>query len=155
MIHSIAINASDYDGPDEIFVTAQGNCCVALYDIKAIGNNSNKVTKVRKDRDKKVERASQNNPQNGPCLWMSDVSGLGHTGCVNSAAFMPNTHGRKLLSGGNDGKFCIWDWQTQSIPAALLYHKRKINWVTVGNGILNVDAIIADVRGKLIAVDIQ
>lgn len=152
MIHSIAMHAADYDGPNEIFATAQGNCCVSLYDTKAIGGNINQDRKIRKKKEKKVEKA-QNILHPSPCVWTSDVSGQGHTGCVNCAAFLPKQNGRKLLSGGNDGKLCTWDWQSQACPTAMLHHKRKINWVTTANGVMNIDAIIADVQGKLTGVN--
>lgn len=35
----------------------------------------------------------------------------GHTAAVNSLAFLAGSDWRRLLSGGNDGRLLLWDWQ--------------------------------------------
>ncbi len=47
----------------------------------------------------------------------------GHLGCVNTLSFSPN--GELLLSGSDDLRICLWDWQTgqpQEVPLDVPRH---------------------------------
>jgi WD repeat-containing protein 53 len=98
--------------------------------------------------------------------WAAGTHQGGHTAAVNCVSFLKNTAGKRLLSVGNDRKVLIWDWQNTVEPVDQLLHRSKINWVCSGSGRGSggsggggggggMNAVMADVAGKLIAVSFK
>ena len=182
MINSLAVcRESDAEFPSLVAV-ARGDGCVALYNADskptlntntsggggkgASGskNNSNKSNKKQSNdnvtsKQGKDSQRAQEKPSTALC-WASGIHQGGHSAAVNCVTFLNKTAGSRLLSVGNDRKVCVWDWKNAVEPVDQMLHRAKINWVcnargdggAGGGGGGGVDAVMADVAGKLIAL---
>jgi len=179
MINSLAVcHENEIEFPSLVAV-ARGDGCVALYngDAKAVASKNfnynssggwNSGSKNKKESKKqsshengtsgsqgtKAAQGALEGPSSALC-WSAGTHQGGHTAAVNCVSFLRNTAGNKLISVGNDKKVCIWDWKNAVEPVDQVVHRAKINWVCTGSGGDGggeIDAVLADVAGKLVAV---
>jgi cellulose synthase A len=167
MINSLAVCHEDGIEFPSLVAVARGDGCVALYngDAKATAsgnvnygsggsgkNSSSKNTKASKKQSsyENGTSGSQEKPSSA-LFWSGGAHQGGHTAAVNCVSFLRDTAGNKLISVGNDRKVCIWDWKNAVEPVDQIAHRAKINWACSGSG-GEVDAVLADVAGKLLAV---
>lgn len=158
MVHAMAVpEPSNADAPHcSLVAVARGDCRVALYDIcpPRLKQSERDTETSCSDQRKAGYIKNQAGTSGGTRLsWMSPLQD-GHTAAVNTTAFVPGSAGKLILSGGNDAKLCLWDWQHGGgAPKAELQHREKINWVCTDVGASGTDAaFFADVRGQIFAV---
>lgn len=124
MIHSI--DTCMVDKSKEIVAVARGDGCISLYNPD--------MSPMPMDA-----RSSRRQPQNQAhgLVWMAMDDDGCHNGAANAVRFCYPSYGDRplLLSAGNDGRVCCWDWRLADSPLLDQHtHTSKINCLCSAEG---------------------
>lgn len=165
MVHCVTAPDAAAEAPyNRLIAAARGDGCVVLYDgdfrppaqVSGKGKQAARSGKSDASSSKGGDsgRGDEEKPDTG-LRWAAGGEQGGHTAAVNCVCFLPGTSGKALVSAGNDGKLCLWNWEAGVEPTAVLKHRAKINWVCcAAEQVLGMDAVLADVKGRIVAVSL-
>jgi len=154
MVNGVATPTMSELPYSRLVAAARGDGCIALYDgdtrpSATAGGRSRHAINSRSSR--KATATSGREVDTG-IRWLSGPDQGGHRAAANSVCFTPDSGGKSLYSVGNDKKICLWSWEVSAEPVMEVKHSSKINWVCPGGGVGGIDAMIGDVRGRLVGV---
>eukprot|EP00890_Picochlorum_soloecismus_P003233 jgi/Picsp_1/3910/NSC_01422-R1_wd repeat-containing protein 53 len=154
MIHSLDTMLLD-ETNREIVAVARGDGCIALYDADVGGAESSASQK--KGKQSSTNNKSRPSGTQG-LLWMAMEDDSCHNSPTNSVAFTRVDNSTLLLSGGNDARLLLWDWQNQDAPLLQQLHNGPHGKINCVQGVQNATkfshmiGLYGDVLGSVYSV---
>jgi len=156
-VYSVAVGDTDDYLSRQVTAVARGDGVVGVYNLFAPNGNTGSPRTPRRESIKQVDTMkglmAKSKHKSDNCTRGSSFltrSNGGHTACASHVVFARFGEGKKLVSGGNDGRVLIWEWAKSwdvdpnpfdesgeskgkpedSNEVETIDHGEKVNWLT-------------------------